>query len=104
MSNQWITSVRRFRSYIRRDGNHVIAHDEKCAAVDSPHGRDDLGNAWRQEPQKIMLPLDAFDARLSVADDVRATPHDEGMARCELFERRVEVDAPVRANVRRGDD
>lgn len=100
----WITSLRRFRSYIRHDGNHVIAHDEKCAAVDSPQGRDDFGNAWRQEPQKIVLPLDAVDTRPGVADDVRATPHDEGAARGERLERRVEVDAPMRANVRRGDD
>jgi hypothetical protein len=104
VSNQWIISIRRFGSYIRRDGNDVIPYDEKCAAVDCLQRRDDLRNAWRQEPQKIVLPLDACDARHSVADDVRATPHNVGTARCEQFERRVEVDAPVRANVRRGDD
>ncbi len=82
----------------------MIAHDEECAAVDSRQRRDDLRNAWRQEPQKIVLPLDAFDAHLGVADDVCTTPHDKGAARCERLKRRVEVDAPVRANVRRGDD
>jgi hypothetical protein len=82
----------------------VIGYDEKCVAVESPQWRDDLGNAWRQEPQKIVLPPDAFDAHLSVPYDVCATPHNERATRRERLERRVELDAPVRADVRRGRD
>ena len=80
--NQSITSIRRLGNYVRRDGDHVIASDDKRAAVDSPQGRDDLGNERRKEPQKIVFPLNTFDARLGVADDVRATSYDVGAAWC----------------------
>jgi hypothetical protein len=76
VSNEWVTPLRRFRIYVRHDGNYVIAYAEKCAAIESSQRRDYLGNAWGQEAEKIVLPLNAFDACLSVADDIHATSHD----------------------------
>jgi hypothetical protein len=51
-----------------------------------------------------VLPLDAFDAHLSVPYDVCATSHNERATGRERLERRVELDAPVRSDVRRGRD
>jgi hypothetical protein len=96
-------SVRPLRRYMPRHGNHVISHGEKCAAVHGRQRPDDLGNAWHQEGEEFVLPPDAFESGLRVVDDVRAAAYHE-MSAGERLEKRVQLDAPVRADVRRGRD
>jgi hypothetical protein len=81
-------SIRPLRGYVRRDGNHVISHGEKCAAVHGGQRRHDFGHSWRQELKEFVLPHDAFETGLCVADDVGAAPHDKGPARRERLDRR----------------